>query len=108
VAGAEGICEFMFPFLSQTCIKLKNTSVPTPLTLTLILENFNIWLNPIVSPGMTFIPSSPQPSSWRRDEGSGTRLRHMQMRFTSPPLPTPWEHWQFQRQNPIGTIKLMT
>jgi hypothetical protein len=23
-------------------------------------------------------------------------------------LPTLWEHWWFQRQNPTGTIKLMT
>jgi hypothetical protein len=38
---------------------------------------------------MAFIPSSPHPSSQRRDEGSGTWLRHMQMRFTSPPLPPP-------------------
>jgi hypothetical protein len=46
--------------------------------------------------------------SQRRDEGSGMQLRHMQMRFSTPTVPTPWEHWQFQRQNPIGTIKLMT
>jgi hypothetical protein len=85
VAGAE----FMFPFLSQTFLRLKNASVPTPLTLTLILKYFNIWPNLTASPGMTFIPSSPQPSSQRRDEGSGMWLRHRQMRFTAPPLPTP-------------------
>jgi hypothetical protein len=37
--------------------------VTSPLTLTLILKNFNIWSNLIASPGMTIIPSSPQPSS---------------------------------------------
>jgi hypothetical protein len=82
--------------------------VPSPLTLSLILKNFNIWPNLTASSGMKFIPSPPQLSSQRRDEMSGMWLRHMQMRFTAPPLATPWERWWLQTENPTGTIKLMT
>jgi hypothetical protein len=104
VAGAEGIMRVHVPFsltdLSQ--IKKKNASVPSPLTLTLILKNFNIWPNLTASPGMTFIPSSPQSSSWRRDEGSRTWLRHTHMRFTAPPLPTCGNIGGSRDKTPLG------
>jgi hypothetical protein len=76
--------------------------VSSPLTLSLILKNFNIWHNLKASPGMTFIPSSPQPSSWRRDAGSGTWLRHIQMRFTAPPCPPHGKIGGSRDRTPLG------
>jgi hypothetical protein len=59
---------------------------------------------------MTFILSSPQLSSQRRDKASGMQLRHMQMRFTTPPCPVPETepHWDYQTNDTTSREQMVT
>jgi hypothetical protein len=66
---------------------------------------------------MTFIPSSPQPSSQRRDKGSGMQLRHMQIEIhcTTPAhpvgmlaVPETEPHWDHQTNDTTSRDQMVT